>query len=383
MSSPLPSDGSGGSLHAGRAPVETTGPAVEIAGWFLVAISGLFLGLRIYCKHLKHRGLWWDDWILTTAWLALLADAIINTICKPLGLGMHLRDINPDNLSTLAFLGYLGASFSMLGAVWSKTSFALTLLRIATSKKMKVAVWSIILTMNLTMTANVILTWVQCNPIPKGWNMAIPGSCWDLKINAYYGVFAGVYSGLMDIVLSIIPWAIVWNLQMKRKEKIGVAVAMSMGVFAGSAAFVKSAKILLVLDGDFIYEGYNLIIWGNVEVAVAIMAASVPVLRVLVREVRIATRRRYGQGAESASNDTTFHKKNFGGGTLHRSSTVMVTAGHQDRLLDSSSSSSSINWEIPHILDPQKAVPGRILQTQEITVQYHERDVTDTAGRMV
>ena len=39
-----------------------------------------------------------------------------------------------------------------------------------------------------------------------------------------------VYSGLSDIILALLPWSIVWKLQMKPKEKIGVAIAMSMGV---------------------------------------------------------------------------------------------------------------------------------------------------------
>lgn len=34
----------------------------------------------------------------------------------------------------------------------------------------------------------------------------------------------------MDVVLALLPWPIIWKLQMKRKEKIGVALAMSMGV---------------------------------------------------------------------------------------------------------------------------------------------------------
>lgn len=34
----------------------------------------------------------------------------------------------------------------------------------------------------------------------------------------------------MDILLALLPWSVVWNLQMKKQEKIGVAVAMSMGV---------------------------------------------------------------------------------------------------------------------------------------------------------
>jgi hypothetical protein len=39
-----------------------------------------------------------------------------------------------------------------------------------------------------------------------------------------------VYSGAMDIVLAVVPWKIIWALTMNRKEKIGVMVAMSMGV---------------------------------------------------------------------------------------------------------------------------------------------------------
>ncbi len=38
------------------------------------------------------------------------------------------------------------------------------------------------------------------------------------------------YSGVMDLVLAIIPWGIIMRLHMHTKEKIGVALAMSMGV---------------------------------------------------------------------------------------------------------------------------------------------------------
>lgn len=45
------------------------------------------------------------------------------------------------------------------------------------------------------------------------------------------------YSAAMDFVLALLPWQIIWNLQMKRKEKFGVAVAMSMGILYVSAPF--------------------------------------------------------------------------------------------------------------------------------------------------
>jgi len=34
----------------------------------------------------------------------------------------------------------------------------------------------------------------------------------------------------MDVVLALLPWSVIWGLQMRKKEKIGVALAMSMGV---------------------------------------------------------------------------------------------------------------------------------------------------------
>jgi len=38
------------------------------------------------------------------------------------------------------------------------------------------------------------------------------------------------YSGVMDIVLALLPWRTIWALQMHNREKLGVAIAMSMGI---------------------------------------------------------------------------------------------------------------------------------------------------------
>jgi hypothetical protein len=41
---------------------------------------------------------------------------------------------------------------------------------------------------------------------------------------------AAVYSGILDIILAILPWKIIWNVVINKKEKVGALVAMSMGV---------------------------------------------------------------------------------------------------------------------------------------------------------
>lgn len=53
-----------------------------------------------------------------------------------------------------------------------------------------------------------------------------------------------MYSVLTDVILSTFPWLIIRNLQMNRKEKIGVVVSMSLGILAGISAAVKTNILL-------------------------------------------------------------------------------------------------------------------------------------------
>jgi len=43
-------------------------------------------------------------------------------------------------------------------------------------------------------------------------------------------VLSIAYSGVMDLVLAFMPWPTIMTLSMRRREKIGIAIAMSMGV---------------------------------------------------------------------------------------------------------------------------------------------------------
>lgn len=105
------------------------------------------------------------------------------------------------------------------------------------------------------------------------------------------------------------------------------------------------------------------------------MASSVPVLRVLIREVKVTTRRLY----DSSSNGT-YHKKSYVAGSLARSNMVTVAASPKRGALETGitrlkslrkarSDSSSDTNVLVH--EPGK---GEILQTQEINIQYHARD---------
>lgn len=75
-----------------------------------------------------------------------------------------------------------------------------------------------------------VLTLVQCTPIQKHWNFQIPGHCWDPRIVAEFAIGAAIWSGVMDIILAILPMPVILGLQMNKREKLGVAIALSFMV---------------------------------------------------------------------------------------------------------------------------------------------------------
>jgi len=110
------------------------GPLLVAVPWLLVSISGVFLCLRIYCKFKRKRHLWWDDYVLIWAWLCLLIDCCCLTYTVSLGFGKHFLAINPAVLPNMGLMGMVGGVFAIFAVMYSKTSFAITLLRISERK---------------------------------------------------------------------------------------------------------------------------------------------------------------------------------------------------------------------------------------------------------
>lgn len=145
------------------------------------------------------------------------------------GIGQHLKLIPKDQLPTGLQLLYIGRFFGVIAVQTSKTSFAVTLLRLANQTWQRFTIWFIIVTLNIIMGLVALFLFIQCTPVQKAWLIETPGTCWDSHVTITFSIFAGVYSAVIDFVLALFPSVLIWRLQMNRKEKIGVIFAMSLG----------------------------------------------------------------------------------------------------------------------------------------------------------
>ena len=52
------------------------GPVLLGVSWGLTGLATVFLALRLYCKHLSRRRLWWDDYILIASWVSFSSPSV-------------------------------------------------------------------------------------------------------------------------------------------------------------------------------------------------------------------------------------------------------------------------------------------------------------------
>lgn len=156
---------------------------INVGIWVITFVSTAFLGLRVYCKLSRRNKLWWDDHFLLASWVwfrgrialnieespsltpsvkvCLVASNTITSANVALGFGRATSTIDPENLPTLGFLRLLNASLSIIGVIWSKTSFGVTLLRLV-EHKTRIFVFFLLITSNLFFGASVAFGWLQC-----------------------------------------------------------------------------------------------------------------------------------------------------------------------------------------------------------------------------
>ncbi|TDZ34401.1 hypothetical protein C8035_v009375 [Colletotrichum spinosum] len=251
----------------------------------------------------------------------------------------------------------------------TKTSFGLTLLRLMPGGWEAKLVWAVIITMNLQFAIHIVATWQAiCGSKDAGH---IGGSnCWGLNQSVTFSIFSALYSAVCDFILGLLPWKMIFNLQMKQSERIGIAVALSMGVLAGVTGIMKAAqgyKLMDVRSPDNMYNQAVYWVWSMAEPNVTVISASIPVLRGFVRNVRKRTESSPGAGAYVKTGD---HGSKF----CNRSTVTAAKSRSEDE--DGGSECSILDQAQTQHAD---GLSGRgIALTTEIRVEHESGQVIST-----
>ncbi|ROV97468.1 hypothetical protein VPNG_08684 [Cytospora leucostoma] len=160
-----------------------------------------------------------------------------------------------------------------------KLAVACVLLRIVTTKSLR---WLLYCSM-LVVTA-----WTVVMTIYASWLCASGGSSnyAGSKTCAYIGYFRTSSNIVIDYFYALLPVNILWNVKMNIKIKLSVLFLLGLGAFASSATIVKLVIIINLQTAKGARASalhYDLLLWADIELGMAIFAASAAALRPLLR----------------------------------------------------------------------------------------------------
>jgi hypothetical protein len=120
----------------------------------------------------------------------LTASAAVTSYDVSIGLGRHVTEVPPSNYNLLNIVGLSTLVLDGTAQTWSKTSFAILILRFSEGK-MRLFVWFLIISLNLFVGFGCLFFWARCSPVQKAWTMEMTeGTCVDYDIVVHYGMFS-------------------------------------------------------------------------------------------------------------------------------------------------------------------------------------------------
>ncbi|TVY71453.1 hypothetical protein LSUE1_G006224 [Lachnellula suecica] len=124
------------------------------------------------------------------------------------------------------------------------------------------------------------LTWRICMPFNYAWNKSVKGgSCFD--IDAVYA-WATLPTIISDLVILLMPFPMIWSLQLSRKQKMGLTFTFmtgSIGMIAALVKLIHVSKIPFTVDTS--YRGSIVFCLDIAETGSYLIAACLPSLRPL------------------------------------------------------------------------------------------------------
>lgn len=152
----------------------------NVANWILTAASGAFLFVRLWCRF-RFSKLWWDDFVLTAAWVILLVAAAL--LSCTISAGYATDD------QQRAFYRFQNASTSMttIATSWAKVAFAFTLIRISPSRVLTYFLFAVIVTANLILVLGMLSIWIPACEDPRKMYRPQQALCFRLRDTQYLG----------------------------------------------------------------------------------------------------------------------------------------------------------------------------------------------------
>ncbi|PVI02274.1 hypothetical protein DM02DRAFT_653739 [Periconia macrospinosa] len=276
---------------------DATSPGSDVdRAWHILVPCGILLGLslpiyttRMYSRIHLVSTFGWADYTATLSetmaviWYALTVAAAYH------GLGHHVNYVSTQDRAYIIRVLF----FTNLLWLWTtnllRISTALLLLQLnKDSRWWKRVLQTTIVAQIVFMVGATTVQLTVCRPlrVQLGYPVSEP-KCFPVFAIHIYGYTYNIYNVLCDLLFSIMPAALIWQLHRPKSEKILICCLMATWLIASSMAIV---KMVTVMGGnpystDTAYDNLRMNLYFGIEILLGTLAASLPCLKAPIRKV--------------------------------------------------------------------------------------------------
>lgn len=219
-------------------------------------------------------------------------------------------------------------------------------------------IWGCLIISGCWCIGSMIAALCACQPVSYFWNELTDPTSGRYRYNFYYYYIGnGTANMVTDVLILLVPMPIIWRLQIRTGQKIGVCSILLLGglydiIFSLTLPDSNANMILLIsvcvasivriyyitfLDGnmDLTWALSDVNVWSTVEPCIGIICACLPALQPLIRLIakRIPSKQHFGAGRRTA---TIQRPRPFSRHTKSRKSSIHEVWHGQQQDCDSS-----------------------------------------------
>ncbi|OQD93864.1 hypothetical protein PENSOL_c029G07864 [Penicillium solitum] len=266
-----------------RSEVENRGPILLIINGTITGVATLIVGLRVVSRVFIVKMLGVDDWIMVAATIFAILNVVIAGLGVKYGTGRHKWDLTKADVVPTAKVRYVTHIIYTLISGLIKVSICLLYLRVFPN--IRIICLATIAFVTAMSVAIILATIFQCSPVD---------AVYDEQKYKHYTCFASIpfwyataaLSLVTDIWILLLPLKTVLGLHLRTRKRFVIAGLLSLGSFACIASIVRMVYIVkLYQSSDPSWDTFGISVWSGIEIAVAIIAASIPATKPIMNKL--------------------------------------------------------------------------------------------------
>ncbi|KAK8066192.1 Integral membrane protein [Apiospora hydei] len=232
-----------------------------VSTWSVTGVAFLVALARLYVRAVMRRNVRNDDYFIILSVAASIASCALTSVAVAHGLGRHVEALSREDQVAVTTWTYIAFCPGVMSFAIPKLAVIALLVRLMAPRKSHyMFLWGMGITVQLTLLATVgILIRVidkKCPPF-NDVRLDPPEHCVPIHVQVRWCLFAGSLSAFVDFYLAIYPSVVLYGLQMRRRKKVALSVALGLGVLlirkprSGAVAVYKTTHLPALADPDF------------------------------------------------------------------------------------------------------------------------------------